>query len=77
MLQILLWIVHQAASASSSSISSRRWAAMMAEAIAGQAGRFDTLADLDPPNFPGGTALRAPVLRLAMTWYAMRDRLGL
>ena len=50
---------------------------VLAEAIAGQAGRFDTLADLNVPNFPGGTGLRAPILRLAMTWYAMRDRLGL
>ncbi|MGJ8622591.1 MAG: NAD(P)/FAD-dependent oxidoreductase [Yoonia sp.] len=49
---------------------------VMAEAIAGQAGRFDTLAALEIPNFPGGTAFRAPILRLAMTWYAMRDRLA-
>jgi gamma-glutamylputrescine oxidase len=50
---------------------------VMAEAVAGQAGRFDTLAGLDVPNFPGGTAFRAPLLALAMTWYAMRDRLGI
>lgn len=50
---------------------------IMAEAIAGQAGRFDTLEALNVPSFPGGPALRAPILRLAMTWYAMRDRLGL
>jgi gamma-glutamylputrescine oxidase len=25
--------------------------------------------------FPGGTALRWPLLVLAMTWYALRDRL--
>ena len=49
---------------------------VLAEAVAGQAGRFDTLADLKTPNFPGGVAMRAPILRLAMTWYAMRDRLG-
>lgn len=49
---------------------------VMAETIAGQASRFDTLADLKTPNFPGGVAMRAPLLRLAMTWYAMRDRLG-
>lgn len=49
---------------------------VMAEAITGQAGRFDTLADLKVPAFPGGTAFRAPILRLAMTWYALRDRLG-
>ena len=27
--------------------------------------------------FPGGMALRHPLLVLAMTWYALRDRLGL
>ncbi len=50
---------------------------IMAEAVAGQAGRFDVLASLKVPHFPGGTALRAPLLRTAMTWYALRDRLGL
>ena len=50
---------------------------VMAEAIAGQAGRFDTLAALNVPNFPGGSAFRAPLLTLAMTWYALRDRLGI
>ena len=29
------------------------------------------------PAFPGGAALRSPLLVLAMTWYALRDRLGL
>lgn len=50
---------------------------VMAEAIAGQAGRFDTLAALPVPSFPGGAALRAPLLTLAMTWFALRDRLGI
>ena len=50
---------------------------VMAEAVAGQAGRFDTLADLNPANFPGGAAMRAPILQLALTWYSMRDRLGI
>ncbi|WP_341365501.1 FAD-binding oxidoreductase [Yoonia sp. BS5-3] len=50
---------------------------LMAEAVAGQAGRFDTLCDLDVPDFPGGAALRAPLLTLAMSWYALRDRLGI
>lgn len=50
---------------------------LMAEAIAGQAERFDIMAQLPTPRFPGGTAARAPLLTLAMTWYAMRDRLGL
>jgi len=50
---------------------------VMAETVAGQASRFDTFADLNVPSYPGGTAFRAPLLRLAMTWYSLRDRLGL
>mgnify|MGYP002629127496 CR=1 FL=1 len=50
---------------------------VMAEAIAGQAGRFDVLSSLPTPSFPGGAAARAPMLALAMTWFAMRDRLGI
>ncbi|MEL6682570.1 MAG: FAD-binding oxidoreductase [Pseudomonadota bacterium] len=50
---------------------------VMAEAIAGQAGRFDTLSALNVPNFPGGPVMRGPLLTFAMTWYALRDRLGL
>ena len=49
----------------------------MAEAIAGQAGRFDILSDLPVGPFPGGATFRAPLLTLAMTWYALRDRLGI
>jgi gamma-glutamylputrescine oxidase len=49
--------------------------AVMAEALAGQAERFDVMAGVPTPRFPGGAALRAPLLTLAMTWYALRDRL--
>lgn len=49
---------------------------LMADAVRGQAGGFDLMASLPQPRFPGGVALRAPLLALAMTWYAMRDRLG-
>ncbi len=48
---------------------------LVAEAVAGQAGRFDLFASLPPPPFPGGRHLRSPLLVLAMLWYAMRDRL--
>ncbi|MXU66717.1 NAD(P)/FAD-dependent oxidoreductase [Oceanomicrobium pacificus] len=48
---------------------------ILAEAIAGQAERFDLMADVPTPRFPGGAALRTPLLVLAMTWYALRDRL--
>jgi gamma-glutamylputrescine oxidase len=50
---------------------------ILAEAVAGQAERFDLMAKLPTPQFPGGVALRWPILVLAMTWYSMRDRLGL
>jgi gamma-glutamylputrescine oxidase len=50
--------------------------ALMAEAVAGEAAGFDAMAALPRPPFPGGAALRAPLLALAMTWYALRDRLG-
>lgn len=50
---------------------------IMAEAVIGQAGRFDVMASLPTPAFPGGAAMRAPLLTLGMTWFALRDRLGL
>lgn len=50
---------------------------VLAEAVAGQAERFDLMASLPTPRFPGGAATRWPFLVLAMTWYSMRDRLGL
>ena len=48
---------------------------VMAEAVAGSFERFDVLTRLPVPAFPGGTALRQPLLVLAMLWYALRDRL--
>ena len=50
---------------------------ILAETVAGQAGRFDLMAGLPVGRFPGGAALRHPILVLAMTWYGLRDRLGL
>lgn len=50
---------------------------LMAQAIAGQAEGFDTMARVPTASFPGGAALRSPLLVLAMTWYAMRDRLSI
>ncbi|EEE36211.1 gamma-glutamylputrescine oxidoreductase [Rhodobacteraceae bacterium KLH11] len=49
---------------------------LMALAIQGQAEGFDTMARVPSLPFPGGPALRSPLLVLAMTWYALRDRLG-
>jgi gamma-glutamylputrescine oxidase len=48
---------------------------LMAQAVAGDAARFDRLAKVAPPAFPGGTLLRSPLHTLGMLWYAMRDRL--
>jgi gamma-glutamylputrescine oxidase len=46
---------------------------LVAEAIAGQAERFDLFAKIQHHNFPGGKFLRMPSLVLAMLWYRMRD----
>lgn len=50
---------------------------LMAQAIQGQATGFDALALVPLPAFPGGGAFRSPLLALAMTWFALRDRIGL
>ena len=49
---------------------------LMADAILGEAAGFDTMARVPTPSFPGGAALRSPLLVLAMTWFSLRDRLG-
>ncbi|MBC8476438.1 MAG: FAD-binding oxidoreductase [Gammaproteobacteria bacterium] len=49
--------------------------AMLAEAVDGLATRFDVINRLPTPGFPGGGAFRSPLLALALTWYALRDRL--
>lgn len=48
---------------------------LAAQAVAGQAEKFDIMAALPTHRFPGGNALRAPLLVLAMLWYSLRDRL--
>ena len=48
---------------------------LAAEAIAGQAERFDHFARLRHHVFPGGRALRTPALVLAMSWFRLRDLL--
>ena len=47
-----------------------------AEAITGQASRFDLFARLRHRAFPGGRALRTPALVLAMAWFRLRDLIG-
>lgn len=48
---------------------------LVAEAVAGDAERFDLLARLKHRNFPGGEWLRTPALVLGMLYYQLRDRL--
>jgi gamma-glutamylputrescine oxidase len=48
---------------------------VIAEAIAGVAGRFDVFANLPNHTFPGGTLLRYPGMVLGMLYYTLRDRL--
>ena len=50
---------------------------VIAEAIAGEAGRFELLSKLPTGKFPGGKHARLPLLTLGMTWYSLRDRLGI
>lgn len=48
---------------------------LLAEAIVGDTSRFDIMASLPAQKFPGGPRLRLPTLLLAMSWFALRDRL--
>jgi gamma-glutamylputrescine oxidase len=48
---------------------------LVAEAIAGQAERFDLFTKLEHRDFPGGPALRTPALVLAMLWFRLKDLL--
>jgi gamma-glutamylputrescine oxidase len=49
---------------------------LLAEVIGGTAERFDVMASVPSPTFPGGTLLRWPGLVAGMLFYALRDRLG-
>ncbi|MEJ6004192.1 FAD-binding oxidoreductase [Paucibacter sp. AS339] len=48
---------------------------LVAEAMAGDASRFDTFARLKHHPFPGGRLLRTPALVLGMAYYRLRDML--
>ena len=48
---------------------------LAAEAVAGQAERFDLFGRIPHRVFPGGRALRTPALVLGMLWYRLRDLL--
>ena len=49
---------------------------MVAQAMTGDASRFDVFARLRHRSFPGGALLRMPALVLGMAWYRLRDLLG-
>lgn len=49
---------------------------ILAEAVAGDTGRFDVFASIRHLPFPGGI-FRTPALALGMAWYKLRDRLRL
>lgn len=49
---------------------------VLAEALRGQAERFDAFAGLPHYPFPGGTLLRTPLTALGAWYYTLRDQLG-
>ena len=48
---------------------------ILSDAIGGTAERFDLMTRLPSMPFPGGAPLRWPLLVLAMSYFALRDRL--
>jgi len=50
---------------------------VLAEALRGQAERFDAFAALPHYPFPGGRLLRVPFTALGACYYSLRDRLGI
>lgn len=50
---------------------------LIAEAIHGDATRFDSFANLPYMPFPGGRMMRVPLTIMGGWWYNLRDRLGI
>ncbi|HVI52609.1 MAG TPA: FAD-binding oxidoreductase [Candidatus Sulfotelmatobacter sp.] len=50
---------------------------LLAEAVAGQAKRFDSFTRLPSLPFPGGHALRVPLCMIGAWYYGLRDKLGI
>jgi len=48
---------------------------LITEKIQGQSDRFDLIASVPTPRFPGGSWLRWPSMAIGMAYYALRDRL--
>lgn len=51
-------------------------ARLISEAIAGQLGRFDVMARIKHPPFPGGQLFAQPLQAIGMAYYRMKDALG-
>lgn len=49
---------------------------LVAQAMAGDASRFDTFARIRHRPFPGGRLMRMPLLVLGMAWYRLKDALA-
>jgi gamma-glutamylputrescine oxidase len=49
---------------------------IVADALTHDPALLDVMARLPCPTFPGGTALRGPILFLAMSYFALMDRIG-
>ncbi|MDD8023951.1 MAG: FAD-binding oxidoreductase [Paracoccaceae bacterium] len=50
---------------------------LMAQAITATGDGFDAMAALPMPAFPGGGLLRWPMLVAGMSWFSLRDRIGI
>lgn len=50
--------------------------AILAEALRGQAERFDAFAGLPHYPFPGGKLFRVPFTAIGAWYYSLRDKLG-
>lgn len=48
---------------------------LMVQAMRGTMERFDVMASLPHPRFPGGRRFAKPLATLGLIWYALRDRL--
>jgi gamma-glutamylputrescine oxidase len=58
-------------------VGSHLFGRILAEAVAGDAGRFDVFARMPWIPFPGGRRFAVPYSFLGSWWYGLRDRLGL
>lgn len=47
---------------------------LYAETVLGKSADLELFKALDIPAFPGGAAMRAPLLFLALSWFALRDK---